>query len=269
MPMKVALLQMRSGDDKARNLEQAARLVDEAVAAERPDLVALPEVFPWLGRGAEGRRVAAETLPDGEAYGLLRALARRHGILVHGGSLLERDGERLYNTTVVFDRDGREVARYRKIHLFDVTTPDGTSYRESDSFGRGTEVVTVDLEGWRLGLSICYDMRFPELYQALARKGAEILLVPSNFTLMTGKDHWEPLLRARAIETQCYVLAPAQWGAWAGGTRHAYGHTLAIDPWGHVVARAPDRVGWITARLDRDHLDHVRSLIPVAAHKVL
>jgi nitrilase len=260
---------MNSQENKAANLESAKRLVDAAVAADGPDLVVLPEMFAHLDTDVEAHRASAEALPDGETYCLLRDLASDHGIYVHGGSFLERDGDRFYNTTVVFDREGRESARYRKIHLFDVVTPDGKEYRESASVGRGSEVVTYDIEGACVGCSICYDLRFPELYQALARKGATVIMVPAAFTLQTGKDHWEVLLRARAIETETYVLAAAQIGAYAGGKRATYGHSLIVDPWGHVIAKARDEVGFVTARLDLAYVESVRAKIPVAQHKVL
>ena len=267
--MKVALIQMNSQGDKGANLAEARRLIGRAVAEEAPRLVALPEVFTCLTLDPEERRRAAEPLGDGEAYHTLRELAATHRIYLHGGSLLERDGDRLYNTTVVFDPEGREIARYRKIHLFDVVTPDGKEYRESNSFGRGTEVVTFEADGVTFGLTICYDLRFAELFLALAERGARVILVPAAFTLQTGKDHWEVLLRARAIETQTYVLAPAQWGAYADGPRACYGHSLVAEPWGHVIAKAPDRVGYITARLDFEALERVRAGIPVAQHRVL
>ena len=267
--MKVALIQMNSQADKAANLAQAQRLIEQAVAEERPDLVALPEMWTYLSEDAAGKRAAAEPVPGGEAYGLLQELAARHRLVLHGGSLIERNGDAVYNTTIVFDRDGRELARYRKLHLFDIATPDGKEYRESATFTRGARVVTFDALGTRIGLSICYDVRFPELYLQLAKDDAKVILVPAAFTLQTGKDHWEVLLRARAIETQTYVLAPAQWGRYAGGSRACYGHTLIADPWGHVIAKAQDRVGYIAARLDLDEIERVRARMPCAQHRVL
>lgn len=267
--MKVALIQMSSQGDKAANLEQARRLVEQAVAEEAPDLVALPEVFTHLSTDADAKRASAEPVPGGEGYGLLQELAARHGIVVHGGSLIERDGDRLYNTTVVFDREGRELARYRKLHLFDIVTPDGNQFRESALFGRGARTVCYDALGTRIGCSICYDVRFAELYVQLAKDGARVILVPSAFTLQTGKDHWEVLLRARAIESQTYVLAPAQWGRYAEGRRASYGHSLICDPWGHVIARAQDKIGYVAARLDLDEVDRVRARMPSMQHRVL
>ena len=266
--MKVVLIQMNSQGDKARNLEQARALIERAVAEERPDFVALPEIWPLLSDDDAEKRAAAEPVPGGEAYGLLQELAASRGIVLHGGSIIERDDEAIYNTTVVFDRDGRELARYRKLHLFDIVTPDGKEYRESATFSRGARTVCFDALGTRIGLSICYDLRFPELYLQLAKDGARVILVPAAFTLQTGKDHWEVLLRARAIETQTYVLAPAQWGRYGRG-KYSYGHTLIADPWGHVIAKAQDKVGYIAARLDLEEVERVRARMPCADHRVL
>ncbi|HEY1940755.1 MAG TPA: nitrilase-related carbon-nitrogen hydrolase, partial [Roseiarcus sp.] len=169
-----------------------------------------------------------------------------------------------------FNREGEEIARYRKIHLFDVTTPDGASYKESATVKAGEAVVTYDCEGVTIGCSICYDLRFPDLFQALAEKGAQIIALPAAFTLQTGKDHWETLLRARAIETETYVCAAAQTGSFTVGNeqRQTYGHSLVADPWGHVVAKASDGVGLVSSRLDMAVVDRVRRQIPVAQHKV-
>jgi deaminated glutathione amidase len=270
--MRVAVIQMNSGADKAENLKVARALIEGAIDRERPDLVSLPETFTVMGGGDAGRRAAAEAIPGGAAYALLQGLAREHGVNIHGGSFFEDRGDgRLANTTVVFDRTGTEVARYRKIHLFDVVTPNGDAYRESDYTEAGRDVVTVDLDGVRVGLAICYDLRFAELFSALRRAGAELIMVPAAFTLQTGKDHWEVLLRARAIETQCYVAAAAQVGGYpaGGGTRYSYGNALIADPWGSVVARVSDRPGHAVAELDRGYLETVRQRIPVASHRRL
>lgn len=267
--MRVSLIQMNAGDDKAANHAKAAQLIADAVAEDRPDMAVLPEMFAYHGMTSRGRRDAAESIPGGESYAFLRDLAVRHGILVHGGSFIERDGERIFNTTVAFGRDGEELARYRKIHLFDVTTQDGREYRESAVYSRGEAVVAYDAEGLRIGCSICYDLRFPELYQALARAGAQVIMVPAAFTLLTGKDHWEVLLRARAIETETYVVAPAQWGPYPNDKGASYGHSMIVDPWGHVICRIPEGDGFATARLDAAYLETVRRRIPVAQHKVL
>ena len=270
--MKVTLIQMNSGSDKPANLAAAEALIERAVAQDAPDWVLLPECFDYLGGTREGKIAAAERLPGGPAYRTMQDLARRHRIFIHAGSILERiDGEdRLGNTTLAFDRSGAEVARYRKIHLFDITAPDGTEYKESASFKPGDTVVTYDCDGLTVGCSICYDLRFPQLFQALAERGAQMIALPAAFTLQTGKDHWEVLCRARAIETETYFCAAAQTGNFIQGnqTRSTYGHSLVADPWGHVVARASDGVGSVSTRIDAERVAKVRAMIPVAQHRV-
>ena len=269
--MRACVIQMSSVNDKAANLAQARGLIEQAVREDRPDLLLLPEVWAFQGGTAEERQAAAEAIPGGEAYRLLEELAARHGVLIHGGSFLERADGRLCNTSVVFDRVGGELARYRKLHLFDVVTPDGREYRKSALVGRGRDVVTYTAEGVRVGCSICYDLRFGELYRRLAAEGAQVLMVPAAFTLQTGKDHWEILLRARAIETQCFVLASAQVGGFPTGreVRHNWGHSMILDPWGKMLAQVPDRPGFATVRLDLAYLARVREMLPVHQHRVL
>jgi predicted amidohydrolase len=271
-PLKLALIQMNTTDDKAANLAQAERLIVHAIESERPDWISLPEVFSFMGGTREQKATAAETFPDGAAYTLMRDLARRHGVFIHAGSMLERiaNEDRLGNTTVAFNRNGDEVARYRKIHMFDVTTPDGQEYRESAAMKPGEAVVTYDCEGVTVGCAICYDLRFPALFAALASRGAQLIALPSAFTLQTGKDHWDVLCRARAIETQTYFAAAAQTGQFrqVKEMRATYGHSLVADPWGHIVAKASDCPGFVTARVDLDLLNRVRAQIPVARHKV-
>jgi predicted amidohydrolase len=269
--VKVCLIQLAAGTDKGENVKQATRLLESAIVAEAPDLVVLPELFNFIGGYPADARAAAEAFPSGETYRTLQEIAAAHRTYLHAGSMNERAGERVYNTTVVFDRAGREVAKYRKVHLFDVVTPDGARYCESAIYGRGTDIVTYDLDGIRVGCSICYDLRFPELYARLVAAGAEVIAVPSAFTMLTGKDHWEVLCRARAIETQTFLLAPNQCGEHIeeGEQRAKYGNSLVVGPWGTVIARAEDRPGYITARLDFDYLRQVRSQIPVREHHVL
>ncbi len=276
--MRVTVVQMNPGADKAANLAQADKLTEAAIGSEKPDMIALPEIWTCLGGDREAKFSSAEALPapgsnetPGEAYAFLQDLARRHRIHVHGGSIGEAAGDKLYNTTVAFDPEGRELARYRKIHLFDIVAPDGTGYRESATYGRGEEVVTYQANGVTVGCAICYDVRFPELFQALRKKGAELIMLPAAFTLQTGKDHWETLIRARAIETQCWFAAPATWGPHSdkGGVRYTYGHSLVADPWGHVVAKVSDGTGFATARLDHARTERVRADMPVLEHRVL
>jgi nitrilase len=269
--MKICLIQMNSTGDKAANLAQARALIDEAVALEKPDWIALPEVFDFLGGSRSEKYSAAEILRDGPAYTTCAELAAKHGVFIHSGSFIEKnpEGERLSNTTAVFDRQGREIALYRKIHMFDVTTPDGASYKESAVFKPGEEIVTYDAEGVTFGCAICYDIRFPAMFQALAARGAQAIVLPAAFTLQTGKDHWEVLCRARAIETQCYFLAPAQVGAHQvkNETRLTYGHSLVCDPWGHKIAMASDAPGFVSARIEPALVAKVRAAIPVAAQR--
>jgi len=278
--MRVSVLQMNPGADKGANIEQAQSLIEAAVAAERPDLLGLPEMWTCLGAARAEKFAQAEHLPPpgagvnepgGMAYEFLRAVARTHRICVHGGSIGERVGDKLYNTTVVFDPDGVEIARYRKIHLFDVTAPDGTGFRESNTYGAGEALATFEVGETKVGCAICYDLRFPELFLALRRAGAELIMLPSAFTLQTGKDHWEVLIRARAIETQCWIAAAATWGQHfeRGEPRYTYGHSLIADAWGHVVAKASDGTGWIAARIDHALTERVRRDMPVLKHRRL
>ena len=258
--MRVAVIQTNQGSDKPANIAQARRLIEAALAADRPDLVSLPETWTNLGGGRDARFAAAEPL---------REAARANAIHVHGGSIIDAGGGKLFNTSLLFAPEGREIARYRKIHLFDITAPDGTGYRESALYGAGTDLVVAEAGGLRFGLTVCYDMRFGEQYTALRRMGAEAIFVPSNFTLQTGKDHWEVLLRARAIETQCWIIAAASYGAYEerGATRQVYGHSLIADPWGHVVAKCIDGTGWATARIDPAVTARVRRDMPILEHR--
>lgn len=271
--MKVTLIQSNPGSDKAANLAEAKALIDRAVALDAPDFVMLPEVFDWMGSPGADKAQAFEAERGGPSYELCRSLAREHRIWVHAGSFRTRIAgeERSHNTTVVFNRDGEEVARYHKIHLFDITSPDGASYRESASFRPGEDIVTYDCEGVTVGCAICYDIRFPELFQALVRRGAQVIALPAAFTLQTGMDHWEALCRARAIETQTYFLACGMTGSFQYGNerRHTYGNSMIVDPWGKVIAQASNGVGHVTTRLDLARVGTVRAQIPVAEHKAV
>lgn len=274
--MKVTLVQMNSVSDKGRNLEMADALARAAIEQEGSRLVVFPEHFDWAGGSVAQKVAAGEAERDGPAWTLCRKLAMDYGIHVHSGSfyVTAPGGERVYNTTVVFDPSGREIARYRKLHLFDIVTPDGMRFGESKSVAPGSpddDIVVVDIEGFRFGLAICYDLRFPELFQRLWKAGADVIVLPAAFTLQTGKDHWEVLCRARAIETQAWFLAIGMTGPFEqdGEIRHNYGHSLVCDPWGHVVAKASDGVGTVSARLDHGVVERVRDQIPLRSHKVL
>ena len=263
--LRVAAVQMNSRDEKAANLETALGLIDRAAAAGAR-LVALPEVWPYLGPDA-GNRANAEPIP-GPTIDRLADRARRHGVYLHAGSIHEvrPDDPRLFNTTVVIDPDGDIVARYRKIHMFDVVLDGVADYEESATVSPGDELVVLDVDGTAVGLAICYDLRFPELFRILALRGAEVILLPAAFTLTTGKDHWETLIRARAIENGVFMVAPAQIGQHPPGN-WCYGRSLIVDPWGTVLATAPDVETVITADLDRALLRQVRRQIPSLANR--
>jgi predicted amidohydrolase len=263
--LRVACVQLNAAQSKADNIERAERLVGEA-AATGADLVLMPE--KWTGIGPPDLiRSVAESLDDGEATGAMRSWSARHGITLIGGSIVERrEGhEKLSNTSIVIDPVGEIVAVYRKIHMFDVEVG-GHVYRESETEDPGDRPMTTEVDGWKVGLSICYDLRYPELYRLLAVEGCEALTVPAAFTLFTGKDHWEVLLRARAIENQCYVIASNQWGSFADG-KAAYGRSSIIDPWGIVLAQAPDEDCVISAELDRGRVEDIRRRLPSLANR--
>ena len=264
--LRVAAVQMNSRDDIAANLDTALALIDRA-AASGARLVALPEVWTYLGP-SEGNRDAAEPIP-GPTVELLAERARRHRLYLHAGSLYEsRPGEPLLrNTAVVLNPDGDIIARYSKIHMFDVTLDGVAAYRESDTNAPGDEIVVADVDGVRVGLAICYDLRFPELFRILALRGAEVVVLPAAFTLTTGKDHWEVLIRARAIENGLFMVAPAQVGQFPPH-HHTYGRSLIVDPWGIVLATAPDTETVVVADLDLAYLKKVRRQIPSLANRM-
>ena len=281
--MRISVIQMSPGSEKLANIAQARRLIDECMSSDRPDLIVLPEVWSCLGGSRETRIGAAETVPPmganevgGEAFEFLRSAATTHGVHIHGGSIGELDGDRLLNTSLLFNPDGRLVARYSKIHLFDIITPDGVGYRESDLYRAGQDIVTTAVSGTfgavRIGLAICYDLRFGELFHRLRSDGAELVVLPAAFTAETGEAHWEALLRARAIETQCWFAAAGTVGTHHDGVgqpRQTYGHSMVIDPWGVVTARASSGTGWASGRLDQEQTRRIRTNMPVMDHRRL
>jgi deaminated glutathione amidase len=268
--LSVAVVQLNSQGEVAANLAAARELV-VAAAARGAKLVVLPENFAYFGPD-EGRLRIAEKLGDQSLpmQAALAEMARESKVTLVAGGMAEAsdDPQRPYNTCAVFDQTGKLAASYRKIHLFDVDLPDGTRLKESDTTKPGTEPVVVEVDGFKLGLSVCYDLRFPELYRALVDRGAEVLLVPAAFTLLTGKEHWHVLLRARAVESQTWVVAAGQWGKHPKG-RASFGHSLIADPWGTVVAECADRVGFAIADLERADLDRVRASLPSLRHRRL
>ena len=281
-PLKIAALQMVSTPDVDHNLAAASRLM-EAAAADGVRLVALPEYFCLLGRNDRDKLAIAEALDDGPIQAHLAAAARRLGLWLIGGTLplrLDRPGahpgpdpdldaqpERVLNSCLVWSPTGQRVARYDKIHLFAFDNGQ-ERYDEGRVLQAGTVPVAVDVEGWRIGLSICYDLRFPELYRALMQPPCDLIVVPSAFTHTTGAAHWELLLRARAVENQCYVLAPAQGGRHENG-RRTWGHSLLVDPWGEVLACQPEGEAVVVGTLDRERLAAVRLQLPALAHRRL
>jgi predicted amidohydrolase len=264
--MRVAVCQVNSRHDRSANLASAHELLDRAAAAGA-ELALLPEYVDYLGPADQEPKPESV---DGDFATSFAEAARRLGMWVAPGSFHEvgPDAARTYNTSLVFDRGGQLAATYRKIHLFDVEIPDRVSHRESRTVAPGSEVVTIAADGVTLGLSICYDLRFPELYRRLAIAGAEVLLVPAAFTAHTGRDHWEVLLRARAIENQCYVVAAGQIGNHEPG-RSCYGRSMIIDPWGTVIAQVPDEVGIAVADLDVDRVGRIRREVPSLANRRL
>jgi deaminated glutathione amidase len=263
--IRAACVQFSARADKSENIALMAPLVAEA-AGRGADVVLLPEKWnAWM----DGPRLRplAERLDGGETIDAMAGWARDHGVNLIGGSIaILADDESVHNVSIAFDRTGERVAAYTKIHLFDVDVG-GFSYRESDGTAPGSELITAELDGVTVGLTVCYDLRFPELYRALAvDRGARILTIPSNFTLHTGMAHWEVLLRARAIENQAFVLATGQHGTPGGLDKPSYGHSMIIDPWGTVLAQAPDGDGVIVADLDLTTQESIRERLPALLH---
>ena len=279
--VRAAAIQMTSGDDVGANLESARALVRRA-ATRGAELVGLPENFAFLGSDRDHRLSIAERLPpapsdsgrregptaSGPILAAMQDLVCETGIHLILGGFPEatQTGDRIYNTCVMLGPDGGLLGRYRKIHLFDVDLAGGARFRESDSVAPGTDVTVVELPWGKIGLSVCYDLRFPELYRRLVADGARVLAIPAAFTAETGKDHWQVLLRARAIENQAFAFAPAQVGH-HGGNRRSYGHALIADPWGIVLAECGEGPGIALAELDLAYQDDVRRRLPCLDHR--
>jgi len=264
MKLLAAAVQMLASSDKKANLREAETRLRHA-QAQGAKLVVLPEVFNW--RGPLKQRTAAEPIP-GPTSNHMANLARELGIYLLAGSILESvaDGNKAYNTSLFFNPQGALLAKYRKIHLFDVDVTDGVAVLESEARLAGGEVVVAETEFCPVGLTICYDLRFPELYRRLVERGAQIIFVPSAFTAFTGQAHWEPLLRARAIENQVYIIAPDQMGH-APKSIPSYGHSMIVDPWGRILAESSDGPDVICAEIDLAYLAKVRSELPALTHR--
>jgi predicted amidohydrolase len=262
-----AAVQMTSVPDLQKNLVQAEELIDLAVR-QGAELIGLPENFSFLGEEQE-KRAQAETIAR-ESEKFLKTVAQRYQVTILGGGFPVPVGNgKVYNTALLVDPDGSELARYEKVHLFDVDLPDGNTYQESGSVVAGMRMPPIhpSKDLGNLGLSVCYDVRFPELYRHLSQMGAEILFVPAAFTAYTGKDHWQILIQARAIENTCYVIAPAQTGRHYS-MRHTHGHAMIVDPWGTVLADAGDKPGVAIAAIEPSRLEQVRRQMPCLHHRV-
>ncbi len=262
----IALVQMTSTVDMEANLKSSLSFIEQAADADA-DLVAFPENFLLLGNRHLYKK-SAESIP-GPQVRIFQREAQEKDISILMGSIYETNPHnpaKIFNTSVLINRNGEIAARYRKIHLFDITLP-AVTLHESELTSAGNQTVVCDHEIGKIGLTICYDIRFPNLYQKLTTDGACIVFVPSAFTVPTGRDHWITLLQARAIENQLYIAAPAQFGRHSN-SRESYGHSVFIDPWGSILAQSPDREGIIVGEMDLDHLREIRQRMPVQVHRV-
>jgi predicted amidohydrolase len=263
--LRVAAVQMSPTGDRKKNIETASRLMDKAVG-QGAQIIGLPEDFSYAGDTSGKLSFAMDEKTD-PAVAFLRKYAKKNKVAIIGGSIPFKTGQKnkVSNTCLVIDTKGNIAVRYDKMHLFDVSLNEAYMLNESGHIKGGDRVVTIDLLGTTIGLTICYDLRFPELSRALTLRGAKIIFVCAAFTLYTGKDHWEALLRARAIENQCYVVAPAQFGEYMPGV-HTYGRTMIIDPWGQVLTKCQDKEDVIVADLDMEYLEDVRRKMPCLEH---
>ena len=263
--LKVAAVQMTSGSNKEKNLKQAERLITKAAKA-KAKFIALPEVFNFRGKLNEAAKVA-ETIP-GYSTRFISKLANKFKVWILIGSLMEKTNNKPYNTSVLIGPKGKIIAKYRKIHLFDIRLK-GKEILESKRNQAGKTPKLVSVKKAKVGLSICYDLRFPELYRQYSKKGAEIICIPSSFTKPTGEAHWHTLIKARAIENLAYVIAPNQAGVGSGGIK-TYGHSLIVDPWGKILAEGPaNGEAVIFAEIDLDYLRKIRENLPALEHRKL
>jgi nitrilase len=261
-PLKVAIVQVNAGNNLQCNLSRMEQLI---ARIQGGDLIALPEVFALRGTDRD-YRVHAQSL-HGEIVKWLGNIARRRRAWILAGSIVEKSGGQYFNTCLLFDRSGGICAKYRKIHLFEAHLDNGQSVRESDIYSAGNRPVMAKIEGWNCGLAICYDLRFPELFRHYSAKGAHLFFIPANFTQKTGKDHWETLLRARAIENQAFVVAPDQCGVNPKTGIASHGNSMIVGPWGEIIRRAGGKESVLTATLDPGELRRTRRRIPVLQHR--
>ena len=262
---QISVIQWTSGDQPEANLDQLRRLV-RLLPEQRPQLVVLPEAFASFGAGEANQHARAETAGNGPIQDAVASIAREHDLWIVAGTIPIQADERYSAASILFNNQGEQVARYNKIHLFDATVEDGTgSYLESKHTQPGSELVVVDTPFGRIGMSVCYDLRFPELFRALREQGAEVIVLPSAFTRVTGKAHWQPLLQARAIENQCYMIAPNQGGEHPDG-RETWGHSMIIDPWGSVCTQISSDIGVGSVAIELASISDVRRRMPVESH---
>jgi deaminated glutathione amidase len=262
-----AAVQMNSLPDIEKNLAQAEDLIDLAVR-QGAQMVALPENFSFMGNDREKLEQASAIATQSEAF--LRRMAQRYQVMLLGGGFpFPTESGKIFNTALLVGPDGQDLTRYHKVHLFDVNVPDGNTYRESSTVSPGNQFPAVypSKHFGNLGLSVCYDVRFPELYRHLSHMGAEVLFIPAAFTAYTGKDHWQVLIQARAIENTCYVIAPAQTGQHYA-LRQTHGHAMIVDPWGLVLADAGTEPGVAIAAIEPNHIAQVRRQMPALQHRV-
>ncbi len=261
MKLKIGVVQLCSGKNQDENFHRAEKLMEKAVL-DGAQLLALPEHFSFMAEGDE-KLPFAESIPNGKSYQFLQAFAKKHQIAIVGGSIPVKsaDNSKVKNTLPVIDQNGQLIAQYDKIHLFKIDYDKSNTHDESQFVEAGNQVVTTTTLDLKIGLSICYDLRFPELFRRLALAGVDLIFVPAAFTVPTGKAHWEILLRARAIENQCYIVAAAQIGN-NYSNRITYGKSMVIDPWGQILAQCPDREAVIVCEIDLDYLKEVRKKLP-------
>ena len=260
----LAVCQMVVSDDKAANLKKAEKMIREAVREENADLVVLPEIFNGPYDVAVMQDSAEDE--DGPTCRMLSTLAKELGIIIIGGSIAEKSGDNLYNTSFTFNEEGIRLGRHRKLHLYDVDIPGGISFQESAVVMPGNEITVFDTSVGRLGIAICYDIRFPELIRLMVLQGAEIIIIPAAFNTITGPDHWHETIKIRAVDNQVYMVAasPARNHA---STYHAFGHSKIVDPWGTVMAEIDEKEGIISAKLDPERLKKVRMELPLLKHR--
>lgn len=262
--MRITTIQNAAQHDQDTNLQQVTNLIQTAVDRDNPDMIVLAEHFALRETDIQRRRALAEPIPNGKLYTFLQNQAKQHGFWIHGGSMAEKVGDTYYNTNLVFDPQGAVKARFRKIFLFDYTASDGTKYGESLMNTSGHELVTYEANGLKIGCAICYDLRFPDMFMVYARAGVDVIIVSACFTFNTTRDHWETLIKARAIDTQCYMVGCNQFGTMADGTRPTGGRSCIVDPWGVVTAMASDEVGFATGFIDKNRIASVRQKFQTA-----